>query len=260
MATLQLNFSHSFPGLIWNTLADTGDQRLFLEVRDVERKTVSFSALNLRNNEWLWKDIVLDEPWWVSLAGLAGDRLLLTLYNDTNNPDRKSLLAYDIASKSMAWWYSGFSLLAANRLYVKGIDARFPGREMILGSSTGVPLQEVDFHLEDSQNFPVIRPFQYKEGTQHFATVGHFLRSRLEIVPVATLDYLETDDLIMVSAFVRGNDLANYLYVFDTGGALLLKDKLGEGLPGVGMDTFFVYADHLISVRNKRELITYRII
>jgi hypothetical protein len=114
--------------------------------------------------------------------------------------------------------------------------------------------------LEDSQNFPVIRPFQYEEGTGHFDTVRDFLQARLGITPVATIDYLEFQRLIMVSVFVQENNLANYLYVLDSGGEVLLNEKLGENLTGVGLDTFFMYSDHLIFVKNKSELITYKIL
>jgi hypothetical protein len=71
---------------------------------------------------------------------------------------------------------------------------------------------------------------------------------------------MEAGDLIIVSVFVKEADLANFLYVFNTGGELLLMEKLGENLKGVGFDTFFVLFGHLIFVRNKHELIVYKII
>ena len=257
---LEYKYSYPFRGIIWNTLADTCHRRLFLEVRDIQEKKVSFSALNLQNYDWFWKDVTLEEPWWVSLAAIAGDMLLFTVYTDTGNPDRKSLLAYDVAASKLCWWYNGFSLSAANRLYVKGIDARFPAKEIVLDVFTGKAVQQGDFHLVDSQNFPVIRPFQYGAGTAYFETVKDFLRSRLEITPVTTVDYLEYETLILVSVFVKEKDLANYLYVFDAGGEILLTEKLGENLKGVGLDTFFIYSGHLIFVKNKNELITYKIL
>jgi len=258
--TLEFRFTYTFHRIIWNTLADGHRQRLFLETRDVKEKKVSFSALNLQNYEWLWKDVQLEETWWISLAAIAGDMLLYTVYTDTGNPDKKSLLGYDAVKNELSWWYNGFSLSGANSLYVKGIDARFPAKEIILDAFTGRQLPHVDFHLEDSQNFPLIRPFQYEEGTAYFDTVKHFLQSRLGIVPMTTIDYLEYEGLIIVSVFVNESDLANYLYVFGSGGEMLFHEKLGENLKGVGLDTFFIYSDHLIFVKNKNELITYKIL
>lgn len=256
---LELETSYAFEGVIWNTLADEGGKRLFLEVRSVSEKKVSFSALNLQNNEWLWRDVSLEEPWWVGLAAVAGDRLLFTLYTDANNPDKKSLLAYDVLNMEIAWWFNGFSLSAASQRYIKGVDSRFPGRQIVLDAFDGKPVPGVDFDLAVSQNFPVIRPFQYEEGSPYFGTVKDFLQ-RFGVLPVITLEYLETGSLIAVSFFLKEPGLANYLYVFDTGGEVRLKEKLGENLKGVGLDTFFIFSDHLIFVKNKQELISYRIV
>lgn len=258
---LDLQFSHRFKGTIWNTIADGNNARLFLEVRDPERKTVSFSALNLRNKQWLWKDVVFEEPWWVSMLTVESDVLLLTLYTDSNNPDRKSLIAWDVMSQRLIWWKNGFSVTRVGGGAVAGVDAQFPEKESVLDLFTGQPAVQVDFHLEDSQNFPVIRPFQYREGAAHFETVRNFLNSRCGILPVATIEYLEFEELIVISAFQKENeDLANYLYVFDTNGDLLASEKLGEDLKGVGLDTFYIFLRHLIFVKNKNELIILNII
>ena len=258
--TFDLRFSHTFQGIIWNLLADGNNHRLFIEVRDPVEKTVSFSALNLRNNQWLWKNITLEEPWWISLRAISGDILLLTVYTDTNNPDKKSVVAYDVPGNRMAWWYNGFSLTSVNNRCVRGVDSKFPGKETILDLFTGKPVQQVDFDLEDSQNFPVIRPFQYEEGTAHFDTVKDFLNARFGILPVATIEYLEFEDLITVSVFLKEQGLANYLYAFNTSGEMLIKEKLGDDLKGVGLDTFFIFSGHLIFVKNKNELTSYKII
>src|SRR5690606_4112262 len=128
---------------------------------------------------------------------------------DTNNPDKKSLIAYNVPKKEMIWWHNGFSVTEANTRYVIGTDARFPAKETVLDLFTGKPAQPADFDLEESQNFSVIRPFQYEEGTGHFDTVRHFLQNRLGIVPVTTIEYLEFEELIFVSVFLKEQDLAN---------------------------------------------------
>ncbi|HEU5145686.1 MAG TPA: DUF4905 domain-containing protein [Chryseosolibacter sp.] len=241
-------------------LADGNNQRLFLEIRNPSSKTVSFSALNLQNNQWLWKDLVFEEPWWISLRASEGDVLLFTIYTDENNPDKKSVLAYNVVAKEIIWWRNGFSLTSVNRRTVSGVDMKFSGKESILDLFTGQPVKGGDFDLVDSQNFPVIRPFQYEEGTEYFVTVKDFLHSRLGISPVASIEYLEINDLIIVSVFLKEKGLANYLYVLDANGGVLMEEKLGEDLKGIGLDTFFVFSDNLIFIKNKNELLSYSIV
>lgn len=259
MANIEFQFSHRFEGTVWNTLADGGNERLFLEIRDAEKKTASFSSLNVRNNQWLWKDVVFDEPWWVSLRAVQDDILLLTVYADTGNPDRKSVIAFHVTEQRMVWWRNRFAVTHVNHRYVMGTDERFPGKESVLDLFTGADVSRTDFDLEDMQNFPVIRPFQYREGTSHFDTVRDFLRARWGVSPVVTIEYLEFQSLIIMSVFLKENGLANYLYVLSDRGDLLVKEKLGEDLSGVGLDTFYVYSGHLIFVRNKNELTSFRI-
>ncbi len=194
------------------------------------------------------------------MRAVEGDMLLLTLYADSNNPDKKSLIAYDVIAQQVAWWHNGYAVTSVNSLYVIGVDARFPEKQSVLDLLTGQPVSHVDFHLEDSQNFPVIRPFQYREGTAHFNTIRDFLNARWGILPVVTIEYLEFESLIIMSVFLMEEGLANYLYVLDAGGELLSKEKLGEDLKGVGMDTFYVYSGHLIFVKNKNELISFEIL
>lgn len=258
--SFSLHFSYTFQGVIWNILVDDVQQRLFLEVRNTAEKKVAFSALNLRNNLWLWKNVSFEESWWVSLGAVSGDIVLFTVYTDTNNPDKKSLIAYHAVQNQTIWWRNGFSLTVANARYVRGVDTRFPAKETVLDLFSGNPAETVDFDLEDSQNFPVIRPFQYEEGTGHFDTVSHFLQTRLGIEPVATIEYLEFEELIIMSVFLKDQELANYLYAFDAGGKLLLEEKLGENLKGVGLDTFFIFSRDLIFVKNKNELKSYKIL
>ena len=82
----------------------------------------------------------------------------------------------------------------------------------------------------------------------------------MAILAVAAIEYLEYEDLIIVSVFVTETGLANYLYGLNASGEILLKEKLGEDLKGVGLDTFFIFSGHLIFVKNKNELTSYKIV
>lgn len=234
--------------------------RLFLEVRHPENRIVSFSCVDLRSERWLLEDKSFDEPWWTSLAAASGNILLLTVYTGTDNPDKKSLVAFDVEKKEIIWWQHAFSPDVTTRHFVTGKDSRRPGHEVVLDIFTGKPVQPADFHLEDSQNFTVIRPFQYQDGTSHFATVRDFLQSRMGISTFRHIEYLETDSLIITSVFIQENELANYLMVFDTDGDLLLHEKLGENLKGIALDTFFIFSDHLVFIKEKNEFRGYKIL
>jgi hypothetical protein len=74
------------------------------------------------------------------------------------------------------------------------------------------------------------------------------------------IDYLEHDNLIFISCYIQQDGLANFLIVLSAQGDVLLHEKTGEALKGIGMDTFFVLEGSLIFVKNKRELFRYKLV
>ena len=105
-----------------------------------------------------------------------------------------------------------------------------------------------------------LRPNQFFEGHSYFETVKTFFGQKFNLLPITALEYLEYDSLIFVSCYLQENDLTNYLFIISTDGNLLLKEKLDEHLKGIGLDTFFVISGYVFFVKNKVELVCYKIL
>ena len=257
---MTLKFTQPFDGTIWKTVVDVVQQTLFVEVRNTSSKSVSFACVDLGQAKWLWKDLKMDEPWWITLSAASRNVVLFTTYNDVNNPDKKSLVAFDVLNQKIVWWRNDFAMSTVAGEIVTGVDTKFVSREIALNILDGKEIARDALVFGAEQNFSVSRPFQYPEGSEHFVTVRSFLQSKANILPVVTVEYMEFRSLIAISAFVRHEDLANYLFVFNSEGKLLLKETLGEHLKGIALDTFFVLPGFLIFVKNKRELICYNVL
>jgi hypothetical protein len=250
-------FLHRFKGNIWNLLAS--DRFLLIEVRDAGIKEVSFSLLDTAKDLFLWKDKVLEEPWWVNASAILGDKLVFTIYIDTNNPDKKGILVYSAGDLVLKWWNNDFSLSETGEDFVKGFTSKLGLKETVLELSSGKIKEEGSYHAEPSRL--VLRPVQYVEGIPYFETVRKFLADRLNFLAVSALEYLEAKDRIIISAYTAEDDgLANYLFVLSAEGNVLLKEKLGGPLKGIGLDTFFILKGCVIFVRNRVELVSYKII
>lgn len=252
--------TYHFPGTIWKTLADPARGILFLEIRNAGERTVSFAALRLTDHFWLFKDLSFDEPWWISLTAVEQDILLFTTYDDTSNPDKKSIIAYDMARQKIVWWRSGFTFSAVRPGQVIGLDKKFLWKEVVLDIVRGEEVQEVAPDLETKQNFHVIRPFQYQAGSEAFETVRNFLMTTCQLTSPVAIEYREFEPYIIISVFVQEEELANFLYVFTTSGQKVLNERLGEQLSGIGVDTFFILNGCLIFVKNKNELVSYKLV
>jgi hypothetical protein len=257
---IKFHSSQTFAATIWKTLADEDTKLIFIESRDSETKHVAFSAWDLERNTFLWQNIEFEEKWWISLGYVNRGILLFTLYTDTNNPDKKSVLAFDIYGAQIKWWKNNFVVAYLLDGVVAGQDTKFGAREIFLDVESGIEVAHQRGEFRSQQNFTLIQPLQYIQGTDHFESVKAFLERKCSFSPAHVVEYLEYDSLILISAFTGQTDLANYLMVFDSEGDSVLKEQLGENLKGIAYDTFFILSGFLIFVKNKRELISYRFV
>ena len=73
-----------------------GKSILVLEIRNDERRKVLFSALEFAQNRFLWKDLQMDEPWWINLFVAREGKVILSKFDTTNNPDSVSYVSIDL--------------------------------------------------------------------------------------------------------------------------------------------------------------------
>jgi hypothetical protein len=257
---IEFHSSQKFSATIWKTLVDEQTNLIFIESRDSETRRVTFSAWDLERNIFVWENLEFDEKWWISLGYVSQGMLLFTLYTDTNNPDKKSVIAFDIQNKEIKWWKNNFVIAHISDGFVVGHDTKFGSRELCLQIGSGTEAPDVKIEFQSSQNFNLIRPLQYIQGTDHFESVKAFLERKCSFSPVHVVEYREYHSLILISAFTGQTELANFLIVFTSEGDSVLKEQLGENLKGIAYDTFFILSGFLIFVKNKRELISYRFV
>jgi len=255
---IDFNFSHLFEGIIWNTVIIPSHNILLVESRNVDQKKTFFSALNALTGTFLWKDVVFDEPWWISLNAAAGRTALFTVYLSTDNPDKKGIFGYDVFDQKIVWWNNDFSLVAVGNELVKGIASKYGHRDITLALQSGLEVTSADelIPIDDA----VLRPSQYIEGHEHFITIKNFLTTRFNLSPIAALEYVEHESLIFISFYEAEGELANYLMITSSTGFVMLTEKLDEHLKGIGLDTFFLYAGCVLFVKNKKELFSYKIV
>jgi len=256
--SIDFNFSHVFDGIVWKTVVAPENNVLVLEVRNNEKRQTTFSALDCRRGKFLWRDILFDEPWWISLGAAVGEVVIFTVYLETNNPDKKAVFAYHLHDQKILWWNNDYSLVSVASQQVTGISSKYGSRVVTLDVLTGNEVSKA----EDIHETPdrVVRPQQYLADNEYFATVKTFLERKFNLLPVTALEYLEYDSVIFVSFYLQEAELVNFLLIMSSEGDVMAKEKLDEHLKGIGLDTFFVFSGCVFFVRNKTELVSYRIV
>jgi hypothetical protein len=252
-------FSWQFSGAIWNTIVVPNRDVLIVETRDDKNFKTKFSALDFKNNKFMWKDLELKESWWIGLTAANENILLFHTFVDRGNPDKKNLIAFDIFNQKVCWEIESFSFFDWNDTEIFGYTTKDEIKKTVAEVKSGV-LTEANWEANPKVE-PVERnsPQFYLEGSPHFEPVKKFMELKANVHLKGGVEYLEYQDWIIISAYLDESGLANYLYVFDKTGQIVLLEKLGEKLQGLGVDTFFILAGCLFLVKNKSELVAFRV-
>lgn len=240
-------------------LAVEAENRLVLEVRDDVNFRVTFSLFDYAKNEFVWKDVLLPETWWLSLVAADKNTILINRFlNKGGNPDRKSLIALDAATGSIRWEVEEFSFYDWNESEISGYRTKGEPVTVTVNLTTG-EVQEKPWQPGSNPAVERLKPVFYAEGTSHFETVKKFV-NQTDYLLVKGVEYLELSPWIIMSIYVPESEkLANYLLVFRETGELTLTLKLGENLAGLGSETFFILSGCLFLVQNKTDLVAYRL-
>ena len=106
-------------------------------------------------------------------------------------------------------------------------------------------------------------PSFYNEETQkkYFEDVKEFLSDNLGISPLFAVEYLEYNELIIISYYIHASKkLENHISIFNSeDGNMIYTNCIGTNLNGIAFDTFFVVDSQLIFIKNLRELINIQL-
>jgi hypothetical protein len=208
---------------VWNLLALPDTPMVVMEQRDEIKRLASFSLYDYVDKKFLWQDVVLTEKWWINLVRVTPEWIVLQVFESTENPDNTSLR---------------FITVKEGRVVTDPPDEKHPA------------------HTNDAEY-----PFQYLAGEPDFDTVKKFLTVKFDVTPVLGVEYLEYADRVFISYYV-GNPAAytNKLAIVTPQGNCLYEEEIGTNLRGIGINTFFISSGYLFFVKNKTELVTFRIV
>ncbi|HEY3430524.1 MAG TPA: DUF4905 domain-containing protein [Cyclobacteriaceae bacterium] len=254
----RFKFSKQFSGSIWNTLAIPKTSLLLVETRDDKNFVTKFSALDYQTEKFVWEDVTFKESWWIGFTAASPHTVLFHTYVNRANPDHKNLIAYDIFDQKIRWEVEEFSFMDWNESVIWGYHTEKDIIPATISLETGRMTEQQWVGEPIQTGLDMHKPVRYLEGTPHFGTVKKFIYQKAPYSIVMGVEYLEWKNWIVVSVYhQQGDKLANYLLVFDQDGELLMEEKLGENLTGLGTDTFFILSGCLILVKNRTELVVY---
>ncbi len=274
---LEPAWSFSADGVLWRTLfSSTG--RIVGECRNQEQKQASFFCLNEESGLLLWRDLRLDEAWWVGMEAVHGRFLILHEFANPSMPEHRGIHVVDLDSGGVIWrrpemtfWFAyrdrvyayeqrfekrighAFDLEKGEIIetYEEGLDQLFPLRQLAVAESEGDEMLFPEVAGEEETNTRVLKII--KEETKGEYVVG-------------SVEYIEHRNVLIFNYHkaAKGSSaeaprLENHLCVFDMSrGTRLYTEVLFAGGTAPVPDSFFVKNESLYFVKNQNTLVSLR--
>ena len=275
--TLSPEWTFTASGMIWRMLL-AEPERIVGECRDPERKVASFFCIDLSLGKPLWKDLVLDEPWWVGIETIQDDVVLLHTFSQPDMPQHRGIRALDSASGVELWRNDDVSYWFGNRdrvIAYRDFFEKRVGYEMDLRS--GALLKTHDTSLNDLQELRRLNEHQHLPEallpeifTEEGATppLADIIRKETKGKKLAgKVEYITQRDFFLFNYHVQQGDstgesrkLENNFIVYDlSSGKRIFAKVIARDVTGYVPDSFFLKGPLAIFIQDQKTLTALRL-
>ncbi|MCC8426169.1 DUF4905 domain-containing protein [Mucilaginibacter sp. UR6-11] len=244
--TMLLPFiNEQLSGVIWRVEIDGLTDTVFLEIRTTERQ-VSFNSINLVNGKTYLKDYTSPERWLTGIEAAYDGILLVHNYQSENTPVHKGVTA--INSKGEVLWSNytyAFDHLSINGPILFNIQLQ-PKKLFLTDIKTGVQLRAFEQTIDvEAPAYVVIPKISAPED----------LNISLPVEVYGNIvHYLDYNNFRIVSLHsLEAGQLKQHLYITD-GNGLVYEDLLNADIQKMQPESFILYKNSLIYIKNKSEL------
>lgn len=241
--TLKHLFSETVKGIIWKIVLDDQNEILLLESRTEDKQTF-FYGFDFKNQKPLFKELQLEEKWFISLEGIINGVAVFQGYENEFSPLKKGIIAYDTKLSKTLWQNYAYT---CERITASGIIAYNskiqPKKTELLETETGLLLKSIS--LEDLPAYPIPSNSIYNPSI----IFGENIQE--------TRHQLILGNLQVIASYEREEESLNqYLEVYQNE-EIIFRDKIQSDIQKITPDTFFIWKGKLVYIRNKSEIVSY---
>jgi len=268
-------YSYSDKKQIWRLLL-SDSEKLIVETRDIDEKQVYFHVLDLFSGKKILKKFQLDEKYWVSIEAVEKDIIFFHTFSKPDLPGHKKITAYDINTNTILWRNDNYTFLFINE---KGLYAQEKGfasnKYLVLDLRTGSILEELDTdetailelnHQASTAKdyseylFPE-RFYQNDENKVEDNLKNSLIEETKGLDIVGPVEYVYYSDALFFNFHYRlANKIVNRFLAKDiSSGKKFFDDLLNQEVNAYVPDSFFIYKDLIILLKEKREVLVCKL-
>jgi len=270
---LKKSFSFTDKKQIWRLLINNND-KLFIETRDIDEKEVFFHCFDLNKGKNIFKNFQLEEKYWVGIEAVKDNVILFHKFIKPDMPEHKQVIAYDIIEQKQIWENLDLSFLTIYENKVYTFKQLFEGREFFaLDFITGevieelgkdvIPINEILNKAREEEDFS---DYKYPESQTEMLdeNIKSIIAKETEnSVITGDIEVLQFENLLMFNYHfkVEGNWINNNFatYRLDKN-KKIISETINKNLNAYVPDSFFIYKNLLILLKNKNEIEVLKIV
>jgi len=271
---LKKKYSYKNKNQIWR-LHITDNDKLLIETRetDTELREVFFNLIDIHSGRKIFSDVQFEEKSWIGVETIYKDVLFLHSFAQPDMPGHKKIFAYDLNEQKLLWQNEEFvfQLVHNDKCYAAfpsmtgikyvGLDYRTgePGEEILSGN-------EMNLIAEESKKDYSL--YKFPETYHPLYDINNEIKSIVEertrnYEVVGNVEYIDFPDALMMNFhFKKANGkLKNLFLTIDKKkNKVILKETLNEEANAYAPDSFFVYKNLLLLLKNRNETAVREII
>ncbi len=265
-------FTYKSSYQVWRLLISDTD-KLVIELRDVNKKEVFFSCYNLDNGKRIFESLQLEEKYWIGIETLYKDMIIFHKYDKPDMPGHKQIIGFDIITQTVKWTDSDHSFLFAvdDRIYC--YKQKFGSRNFyalnylsgLLEEDLGEDLAKINYLRKEadstySKNFFFTEKWESDKSDPVVGSIITGTIHNLEIV--GDVEYTSYENLLLFSfhSKIFSGSLVNKFIAYNLSRQKIVLDEILNASTNAFIpDSFFVYKNYLLLLKEKNGLIVYKL-
>ena len=240
--------SINFNTPVWRTEIDETTDMLFLEIRDIADKQVSFAGVNLNTGFLNFKGLTMPERWLSGLEAAHNGVMLVNGFQGETVPVHKGLTGINAVTGEVIWsdYNINFERKVPDGFVVA--DARFrPKKMFVTDAKNGESISGSDPLLREDQKSAILYPQSISPGDIPFVLNKNTYGNEVH--------YLNHNTFRIVSLHALSEGvLTQHLYVLNETGEVLFTDIIAGGIQKLQPEAFISYKNKLIWLQNRSVL------
>jgi hypothetical protein len=267
----KIKFSDS--NQVWRIkISDT--DKLFIETRDTQNMKAYYHCFEIPSGKKIFSKHQMDEIFWLGIEAIQNDIVYFHRFAKPDMPGHKGIFAFDINTQNILWEDERFSFLFLKDNLIYVYQEGFEGRYFYtLAEDTGKVVKElgqipseINKLREEAESEIDYSDYVFPE--KFFASSGNskvdgIINAEITNIEISgNAEFAIAEDLLVFNyhEIVEKDLLSNKINAVDLKtGKEIYAEVLNKSANAFAPDSFFIYKNMVILIREKKEVFVFEI-